>query len=78
VLDNLFSSDARFAPRSGKWARLALDIKTLTLDGVGSEMILDELEARMARIEQDLDDEPEAGPESEVFARPELAGEEVA
>jgi hypothetical protein len=58
VLDDLFSRDARYAPRSRKWARLALDIKTLTLDGASPEAILDELEARMMRIEQEGDDEP--------------------
>jgi DNA repair exonuclease SbcCD nuclease subunit len=61
VLDDLFGRDARFAPRSRKWARLALEIKTLTLDGASPEMILEELEARLARIDQDNDpdDEPD-------------------
>jgi hypothetical protein len=62
VLDNLFSRDARFAPRSRQWARLALDLKTLTLDGASSEVILDELEARMARI--DFQDSHEIGQEA--------------
>ena len=60
VLDDLFSRDARYAPRSRKWARLALDIKTLTLEGASSEMIVDELEVRMTQIEQSIDDEPMA------------------
>ena len=53
VLADLFSRDARFAPRSRQWARLALDLKTLTLDGASPEAILDELEQRMERIEQE-------------------------
>lgn len=57
VLDNLFSRDARYAPRSRKWARLALEIKSLALDGASPEAILDELEERMARIEQEGDEE---------------------
>jgi DNA repair exonuclease SbcCD nuclease subunit len=59
VLADLFSRDARFAPRSRKWARLALDLKSLTLDGAAPEAILEELEHRMARIENEPDDEPE-------------------
>jgi DNA repair exonuclease SbcCD nuclease subunit len=55
ILSDLFSRDARFAPRSRQWARLALDLKALTLDGASAETILDELEARMARIDDDLD-----------------------
>lgn len=57
VLSDLFSRDARYAPRSRQWARLALDLKTLTMDGASPEAILDELEGRMARI--DHDDAPE-------------------
>lgn len=57
VLSDLFSRDARYAPRSRQWARLALDLKALALDGADPESILDELEGRMARI--DRDDEPE-------------------
>jgi DNA repair exonuclease SbcCD nuclease subunit len=57
VLSDLFGRDARFAPRSRKWARLALDIKSLTLDGASPEAILDELEARMARIEAGTEDD---------------------
>ena len=60
VLSDLFSRDARYAPRSRQWARLALDLKTLALDGADPESILDELEGRMARINHD--DEPEIGP----------------
>jgi DNA repair exonuclease SbcCD nuclease subunit len=80
VLDNLFSRDARFAPRSRQWARLALDLKTLTLDGASPEVILDELEARMARIDFEGSHEigQEAGrvpqPESEVGAYANLNG----
>jgi hypothetical protein len=59
VLADLFSRDTRFAPRSRKWARLALDLKSLTLDGAAPEVILEELEHRMARIEIEPDDEPE-------------------
>ena len=62
VLDDLFSRDARFAPRSRKWARLALDIKSLTLDGVSPEMILDELEERMQQIERSAEDDGGAEP----------------
>lgn len=58
VLDDLFSRDARFAPRSRKWARLALDLKTMTLEGSSSEAILDELDARMTRIEEAAEDDP--------------------
>jgi hypothetical protein len=65
VLDDLFSRDARFAPRSRKWARLALDIKTLTLDGASPEMILEELEDRMARIELGPEDALDIEPEAE-------------
>jgi DNA repair exonuclease SbcCD nuclease subunit len=61
VLADLFSRDARFAPRSRQWARLALDLKALTLDGASPEVILDELEARMARI--DLEEVPEEAQE---------------
>lgn len=57
ILDDLFSRDARFAPRSRKWAQLALDIKAMTLDGADPETILDELESRMARIEQEPEDQ---------------------
>ncbi|MCC6457014.1 MAG: exonuclease SbcCD subunit D [Caldilineaceae bacterium] len=53
VLADLFSRDARFAPRSRQWARLALDLKGLTLDGASPEVILDELEARMGRIDHE-------------------------
>jgi hypothetical protein len=69
VLDNLFSRDARFAPRSRKWARLALDLKALTLDGASAEMIVDELEERMARIDQELEpeSEQEAGQDPETI-----------
>ena len=65
VLDDLFSRDARFAPRSRKWARLALDIKALTLDGASAEAVLDELDARMTQIEQAADDDsdPDAAQE---------------
>lgn len=59
VLEDFFGRDARYAPRSRKWARLALELKTMALDGVNAEIILDELEARMARIEQDIEPEPE-------------------
>jgi DNA repair exonuclease SbcCD nuclease subunit len=65
VLDDLFSLDARFAPCSRKWARLALDIKTLTLDGASPEMILEELEDRMARIELGPEDALDIEPEAE-------------
>jgi hypothetical protein len=40
---------------------LALDLKALTLDGASPEVILDELEARMARI--DLEEVPEEAQE---------------
>jgi DNA repair exonuclease SbcCD nuclease subunit len=60
VLADLFSRDARFAPRSRQWARLALDLKSLVLEGASPESILDELEDRMVRIDQ-LDDS-EDGP----------------
>jgi hypothetical protein len=69
VLADLFGRDARFAPRSRKWARLALDIKTMTLDGASSEMILEELEERMMRIEADT--EPDREPVSETENEPE-------
>jgi len=50
VLADLFRRDARYAGRSRQWARLALDIKALTLDGAGPEAIVDELEERLARM----------------------------
>lgn len=65
VLADLFSRDARFAPRSRKWARLALDLKSLALDGASPEVILDELEDRMARIETDDGQEEETLPSSQ-------------
>jgi exonuclease SbcD len=62
VLTDLFGRDARFAPRSRQWARLALDLKNLTLDGASPEVILDELEERMARIDHEemVEETPEA------------------
>ncbi len=55
VLSDLFSRDARYAPRSRQWARLALDLKSLTLDGASPEAILDELENRIERIDQGIE-----------------------
>jgi len=73
VLTDLFSRDARFAPRSRKWARLALDIKSLSLDGAAPEAILDELEHRIGQIDLAADDdEPEVSQEA-----PENVGEDL-
>ena len=79
VLDDLFSRDARYAPRSRQWARLALDIKTLALDGTGAEGILDELDARMTRIEQGRDQVADEGgdEDSPTDAAPSLANGEA-
>jgi DNA repair exonuclease SbcCD nuclease subunit len=75
VLSDLFSRDARYAPRSRKWARLALDLKSMTLEGASPEHILNELEARMALIDQAPDDDPEAEPDLETVLAVEEAGE---
>lgn len=53
VLADLFRRDPRFAPHSQSWARMALGIKSLVLDGAGAEVILAELTERMAHLETD-------------------------
>jgi DNA repair exonuclease SbcCD nuclease subunit len=53
VLAGLFERDARFREHSQAWARAALSLKTLVLDGAEPQAIVDELEARMAAIEQE-------------------------
>jgi DNA repair exonuclease SbcCD nuclease subunit len=53
VLARLFDRDARFRDHSQAWARAALSLKTLVLDGAEPQAVVDELEARMAAIEQE-------------------------
>jgi exonuclease SbcD len=74
VLADLFNRDARYAPRSRQWARLALDIKSLTLEGASPESILDELEDRMMRI--DRFEGPDEDPDDVLMAVPEAAQED--
>ncbi len=79
VLSDLFGRDARFAPRSRQWARLALDLKTLTLDGASPETILDELEGRMARIDHDdVPEEQSTSSISETISESEIVSESEA
>jgi hypothetical protein len=52
VLADLFENDIRFRRHSGQWARLALGLKGLALEGAAPDAILDELESQMAKIEQ--------------------------
>lgn len=53
VLAGLFDRDVRFGAHSQAWARAALGIKNLVLDGAEPQAVIEELEARMAAIEQE-------------------------
>lgn len=53
VLAGLFERDTRFRDHSQSWARAALSLKALALDGAEPQAVVDELEARMAAIEQE-------------------------
>lgn len=53
VLAGLFERDARFREHSKQWASAALSIKSLVLDGAEPPAVVEELEARMADIEQE-------------------------
>ncbi len=69
VLADLFRRDARFATHSRQWARVALDLKHLALDNSAPEMILEELEGRMAQIElavPESDDAPESAADADA------------
>jgi DNA repair exonuclease SbcCD nuclease subunit len=52
VLADLFENDVRFRQHSSQWARLALGLKGLALEDAAPDVILDELESQMAKIEQ--------------------------
>ncbi len=50
VLADLFGRDVRYAEHSGQWARLAISLKQLVLNGAPAEAILDELAAEVEII----------------------------
>lgn len=53
ILADLYRRDQRFAPHSQDWARVALSLKSLALEGASAEAILDELSERMAQLRPD-------------------------
>ena len=75
VLADLFGRDARFQAQSRQWARVALGIKALALEGAAPEAILEELEGQMDRLDRgevDVADVNGAHQESEqeTYANP--------
>lgn len=50
ILADLFGRDVRYQAHSDAWAKAAIELKRLALDGVASDAILDELESRMAAM----------------------------
>jgi DNA repair exonuclease SbcCD nuclease subunit len=51
VLEDLFRRDARFRGQSNRWARIALGLKGLALEGADPATIVDELERQMAELQ---------------------------
>jgi hypothetical protein len=51
VLSELFSRDARYAEHSVEWAKLAINLKQLVLNGAPAEAVLAELAAEMENID---------------------------
>jgi exonuclease SbcD len=53
VLADLFARDVRFREHSQSWARAAMEIKSMVLEGAEPQAVVEELDARMAAIEQE-------------------------
>jgi hypothetical protein len=51
VMANLFNNDGRYSARSGEWARAALALKRLVLEGADPDAILEELETQIEAVE---------------------------
>jgi len=62
VLADFFHRDGRFSGHSRAWARTALSLKALALDGAAPEAVLDDLETRMAQITPDGTEGDNANP----------------
>ena len=62
VLADFFHRDGRFSGQSRAWARTALSMKALALDGAAPEAVLDDLEARMAQMAPDETGGDDANP----------------
>lgn len=59
ILADLFGQDSEFSAHSEQWAATALALKSLALDGASPEAIVQDLAARMARLD-DLPPAPDA------------------
>jgi DNA repair protein SbcD/Mre11 len=62
VLADLFTHDERYRGQADQWARLAIGLKDLVLEGASPEAVVEELEQQMAQINTATEQAPHAYP----------------